>query len=93
VYIPESKRQCQGWEVYCLHTHDCSQLGVNLVLVLLIVVLELIECNQHDSLLQGEVVPKHFVNIWCKGNHNCKGLWFEWYAHSSPSIDMPTVNL
>lgn len=54
--------------------HDCNQLGMNLVLVLLIVALELVELDQHDSLLRGEVAPKRFTNIRCEGDHDRQGL-------------------
>ena len=54
--------------------HDRDQLGVNLVLVLLIVTLELVELDQHDSLLRGEVAPKRFANIWYEGDHDREGL-------------------
>ena len=54
--------------------HDRNQLGVNLVLVLLIVALELVKLDQHDSLLRGEVSPKRFANIRYEGNHDREGL-------------------
>ena len=54
--------------------HDRNQLGVNLVLVLLIVALELVELDQHDSLLRREVAPKCFANIRYEGDHDREGL-------------------
>ena len=54
--------------------HDRNQLGVNFVLVFLIVALELVELDQHDSLLRGEVAPKCFANIRYESDHDREGL-------------------
>ena len=60
----------------CRYTiaHDRNQLGVDLVLVLLVVSLELVKLDQHDSLLRGEVAPKRFADIRNKGDHDREGL-------------------
>ena len=60
----------------CRYTvaHDRNQLGVNLVLVLLVVSLELVKLDQHDSLLRGEVAPKRFADIGNKGDHDRERL-------------------
>ena len=57
--------------------HDRNQLGVNLVLVLLVVPLELVKLDQHDGLLRGEVAPKRFANVRNEGDHNREGLGSE----------------
>ena len=54
--------------------HDRNQLGVNLILVLLIVTLELVKLDQHDCLLRGKVAPKRFADIRYEGDHDREGL-------------------
>jgi len=50
---------------------------VNLVLVLLIVPLELVELDQHDSLLWEEVAPNRLMNIRHEGDDDREGLGSE----------------
>ena len=54
--------------------HNRNQLGVNFVLVLLIVTLQLVKLDQHDGLLRGEVPPKGFANVRNEGDHDREGL-------------------
>ena len=57
--------------------HDRDQLGVNLVLVLLVVALELVKLDQHDGLLRGEVAPERFANVRNERDHDREGLGSE----------------
>ena len=55
-------------------THDGDQLGVNLVLVLLVVSLELVELNEHDGLLRGEVPPERLAHVRDERDYDREGL-------------------
>jgi hypothetical protein len=73
---------------------DRNQLDVNLVLVFLTVALELIEHDQHDSLLWGEVAPKTFREytvLRYEGDHDREGLrserqMLEWLEYNVSDV-------
>jgi len=44
--------------------HNSNELRVDLVLVLLIIPLELVEFNQHDSLFRVEMASEGFSDVW-----------------------------
>lgn len=54
--------------------HDGDELGVNFVLMLLVVALELVELGEHDGLLGVEVTTKGFADVGDERDHDGEGL-------------------
>ena len=50
--------------------HDGDELGVNLILVLLVVALELVEFDEHDGLLWVEMAAERFADVRDERDHN-----------------------
>ena len=59
-YVTHSKRSAMHCQAI---THDGDQFGMNLVLMLLIVALELVKLGKHHRLSCAEVPPDRFPNV------------------------------
>jgi hypothetical protein len=46
--------------------HNSNELCMDLVLMFLIIPLELVKFDQHDSLFRVEMTPEGFTDVWDK---------------------------